>query len=183
MSTGDLIINVLALLIAFVAVTGSTWALLKQQVVVDNEGHASEVEVPLLGRLKTNYPSLIGLLIGVTLAVYVIQRHEPVRGKIELEGNMAMDELPEGWSVFVTAAPKRYLTPLPLGQTVSIDVDDNERYNVIAFALGGIRADGTPVYSVSLTEARRAPEGNKLIFGVSLPGASRPSAAAEQGGD
>jgi hypothetical protein len=44
------------LLIAALAVGGAITALLTQKVVVDQEGHVTEIELPVLGRLKTNYP-------------------------------------------------------------------------------------------------------------------------------
>lgn len=66
------VISLGVLLIGFLICAGSIVALLRQKVVVDEAGHVSQIEIPLLGKLKTNYPSLIGIAIGAVLSYAVL---------------------------------------------------------------------------------------------------------------
>jgi hypothetical protein len=66
---------VLALVVLFVALTtvlGGVVALLKQKVMVDDKGQVTEIEIPLLGKFRSNYPSLAAIVIGALLAYGVL---------------------------------------------------------------------------------------------------------------
>ncbi|GFO81577.1 hypothetical protein [Methyloceanibacter sp.] len=68
MDLSSLILIVGVLIIALVAVLGGVLALLKQKVVVDESGHVTEIEIPLIGRFRSNYPSIVAVAIGAVLA-------------------------------------------------------------------------------------------------------------------
>ena len=68
MDRSSLVLIVCVLLIAFVAAAGGVIALLKQKVVVDESGHVTDIEIPLIGRFRSNYPSIVAVAIGAILA-------------------------------------------------------------------------------------------------------------------
>lgn len=68
MDTGSLILVTGVLVIALVATLGGIIALLTQRVVVDDAGHVTDIEIPLLGRFRSNYPSIAAVVIGALLA-------------------------------------------------------------------------------------------------------------------
>ena len=53
-------------------------ALLKQKTYLDSKtNQPTDVEVPLVGRLKTNYPALVFVFLGFCLAFYVVHKSLP----------------------------------------------------------------------------------------------------------
>jgi hypothetical protein len=47
----------------------------------------TEIEVPLIGKLKTNYPALIFVFLGIVLAFLTFRTsHAPPKEKWEIEG-------------------------------------------------------------------------------------------------
>ena len=61
-------ISLIAIILGFIA-------LLKQKTYVDtNTNKVTEVSLPFLGKFKTNYPSLVFLVIGASLAFFVFDK-------------------------------------------------------------------------------------------------------------
>ena len=54
--SGILFLISFVLVIALICVIGGIYALLRQQIVVDEHGQPSEIELPWFGKIKTNYP-------------------------------------------------------------------------------------------------------------------------------
>jgi hypothetical protein len=52
-------------------------ALLKQKLYVDKDSGETEVEIPFFGKLKSNYPALVFVLLGAALAFYGFQKSFP----------------------------------------------------------------------------------------------------------
>jgi hypothetical protein len=40
-----------------------------------NTGQSTEVDLPLVGKMKTNYPALVFVLVGAMLAIYTLKQH------------------------------------------------------------------------------------------------------------
>ena len=68
MDTSSFVLALVVLLVAIIATVGGVIALFTQKVVVDSAGHVTEIEIPLLGKFKSNYPSLAAVVIGALLA-------------------------------------------------------------------------------------------------------------------
>jgi len=87
-------ISVLTILFGFVAL------LLQKTYLVSDTGRPIEIEIPFLGKFKTNYPALAFLIFGIALAVFTYKNPNPPP-KVEwlITGRFA-DETLEGidWS-------------------------------------------------------------------------------------
>ena len=110
MDTGSLILVILVSLVALVATADGIWALLKQQLVVDQSGNVTEINIPILGSFRSNYPSLGAVAMGVLLAYGVLHVSgikpdtTPLVAKVLLEH--PSDQLES--DVFVGVIPQRY---------------------------------------------------------------------------
>ncbi|HET9068853.1 MAG TPA: hypothetical protein VFN28_09415 [Amaricoccus sp.] len=166
-----------ALFVALVAVVGGLWVLFRQKVVVDEKGAVSEIDIPLVGKLKTNYPSLVAIMLGIALAWSVQSRLDlvvevpttPLNALIDLDGT------PEGSQVFVSAVPQKYLraqstSPSAGDDRITIDVDEPGPYNVVAFIVTGVSPDGLPVYKVVYGPAKFNAEPRSFEFTATLGG-------------
>ena len=60
----------------FLLVVGGLFLLATQKFVTSPEGITS-IKIPLFGRLKTNYPSLVAMFLGASLLVYVVHAVPP----------------------------------------------------------------------------------------------------------
>jgi len=72
MDSSSFVLALVVLLVAVVATLGGVIALLKQKLIVDEAGHVTEIEIPLLGKFRSNYPSLAAVAIGTLLAYGVL---------------------------------------------------------------------------------------------------------------
>lgn len=159
------------LIIAGISVVGGIVALLKQSVVVDESGHVTAVEIPLLGRLTTNYPSLVAIFLGLALAAFVINKITPEPDRIKLLADFDTNGVQAGNHIFVGAIPSKYLrsetATVESSHSYSLDVDRKEEYNVIGFTL--VRGvEGRPVYLLAQGPARMDEEGKAMIFAGSF---------------
>lgn len=161
--------------IALVLCAGGIWALLKQKTVVDKAGNVTEIEIPVLGKLKTNYPSLGAILIGAGLAVFVIERTPAEQDKRSLTARLLIDKTQPNSTVIVAAIPRRYFEPLntfTLGQqsSVSFDVDAADTYSVVAFMPNPVRPDASFSYAVVHGPARLDEASDGFVFENKLIG-------------
>jgi hypothetical protein len=59
-------------------------ALMKQKTYIDTEtNEPTEVEIPIVGKLKTNYPALVFVVIGGVLAAIPWYKECPVKAEVE----------------------------------------------------------------------------------------------------
>jgi hypothetical protein len=73
-------ISLMSILLGFVA-------LLKQKTYVNEKTkEVTEVELPMVGKLKTNYPSLLFLAMGIFLAVFVFNKSYKNKKVWEISG-------------------------------------------------------------------------------------------------
>jgi hypothetical protein len=73
-------------------------ALLAQKIYIAEDGKPTEVELPILGKMRTNYPALIFAFLGVGLLFYGISKCYPPRtirweisGQLETWGRKDLD--------------------------------------------------------------------------------------------
>jgi hypothetical protein len=137
------------LLIAALTAAGGVAALITQKVFVDRDGHVTEIELPLLGKLRTNYPSLVAVALGVALAYMVLNKITlkpemiPITAKILVE-HPGSEISPQ---VFVGVIPQAYhvvknnvTSGTPQEVTVMVRKDDN--YHVVVYTVTGIDENG-----------------------------------------
>ncbi|MDQ7775005.1 MAG: hypothetical protein Q4615_03385 [Paracoccus aminovorans] len=159
------------LIIALASVLGGIIALLKQQVIVDKDGNPSEIELPWFGKIRTNYPSLFALALGIVLAGFVSVRLDPDDKKIRnmpLIATLESDDLPSGSYVMVAAFPQRYALAsselLKDGSgNIELSVDEPGPYTVVALAPTNFE-EGRLIYSVTQGPAELDAEGDRLVF-------------------
>jgi len=144
MDTPSLILALGVLLVALVAAAGGIVALLKQKVVVDKTGHVTEIKIPLLGRFKTNYPSLAAVAIGAVLAYGVLYAQGFHPETIPLTARVLLDHPSERLEsdVFVGVIPQRYEARMANVKTseqkaIQILVDKASHYDVIVYTVTG----------------------------------------------
>ena len=103
--------SVLSIILGFIA-------LLSQKIYLDAETQKpTEIKVAFLGKMKTNYPSLIFVFLGFALIVYLLDQHyqtEPVSWKIS--GGFASEKSDVDWSA-------SRLSVFPCDITTNIDKD------------------------------------------------------------
>lgn len=87
-----LMLYFLSLMIALALVAGGVIFLFKQKTVVNDKGEVTSVEIPILGKIKSNYPSVGICMIGAGLAVYTISRLDPPRDTVELATSFSLLE-------------------------------------------------------------------------------------------
>ncbi|WGH79853.1 hypothetical protein [Jannaschia ovalis] len=153
----------MAMLAAILAIGGGLMVLARQQVVVDEKGHVSQIEIPFFGKLSTNYPSLVAIIAGIALAYATMSRLviEPQIPTLPLSAQVTFEGLAENTPVFVNAVPQRYLrtaTVVGTGETpheMILEVDEPGPYTVIAYTVTGVSPDGRPIFTLTQGPARR----------------------------
>ncbi|WP_126979372.1 hypothetical protein [Frigidibacter oleivorans] len=146
-------VSYLALVTALLISLGGVWALLRQQVVVDANGQPTEIELPFFGKMKTNYPSLVAVLIGAALTSWVVNRIPVEFDKIPLNVDLAVSDAFRNNGLVVGAIPLRYMragTQLASeGGSLTLNVDRPDTYNVVAFVVSGVSPDGRLTYELT----------------------------------
>lgn len=164
----SLILLILVLAIALVSVLGGLIALLKQQVIVDQNGNPTKIELPWFGKIQTNYPSLVAVALGIALAAFVGMKLDvtvQVKG-IPLVATIDTKGVPPGSYVTVVAVPQRYLggtnqTDGDGRATVQFKVDDPDvPYSIVASTPIGF--DGAHI--VAYGQAKPDETGKQLVF-------------------
>lgn len=75
----------------FIMVVGGMWLIWKQKLYIDRETKEPiEIELPLVGKFKTNIPSLVLFVIGFVLCIYPMLKNPPppelqLTGEVENE--------------------------------------------------------------------------------------------------
>lgn len=169
------ILLALVLIIALASVIGGLVALLKQQVVVDKEGNPSEIELPWFGRIRTNYPSLFAIALGIVLAGFVATKLQPTVSikNMPLVATLETEDLPPGSYVSVAAFPQRYLVGssqvFETGKgSLELTVDEPGPYTVVVLALTGFDDEGRPEFAVTQGPAKFDPHSKRLLFSARL---------------
>lgn len=160
-------ISLFTLSIALACVAGGLWALVKQKPVVDENGNLTAVDLPLFGKVQTNYPSLVSIFLGTALCALVVQKSDVTVDQVQLEANMTVGDSLETATLFAGAVPMRYTAPGVLSggdeHRFNIDVDKSGIYNVFAFALVGLE-NNRPVYYGTQGRANWDSDRSMLYF-------------------
>lgn len=110
--------------------------LFRQKTVVDQEGHVTEVEIPLFGKIKSNYPSVGLAIIGAGLCAFAINTTAPdpvvrVTLNAQVRDEIGTHDLP----VQVGVVPQEYFRSGNLGEngqsSFSFGVDAGKDYQVV----------------------------------------------------
>ena len=173
--SGILFLISFVLVIALICVIGGIYALLRQQIVVDEHGQPSEIELPWFGKIKTNYPSLIAVGLGIALATFVASKLEPAPEirNLPLVATLETDNLPPGSYVMVAAFPQRHLKGsqefFQNGRgTMELLVEEPGPYTVVALSPTDLGSDGRLIYTV--TQGPAIFDGGRLSFSGRLTG-------------
>lgn len=76
-------LSILSILLGFIA-------LLTQRIYLDvNTQKPVDIDVPLLGKMKTNYPALVFVFFGFFLAFYVLEKQLPAKEIKEVDWNIS----------------------------------------------------------------------------------------------
>lgn len=109
------------LVLSFLSVILGFVALLNQKIYLDAQTReATEIDVPILGKMKTNYPSLVFVFLGFAMAVAVLVQHgktEPVTWKVS--GQFLSDDREMQWLA-------KDLTVFPCGLQIAMNKDTGE---------------------------------------------------------
>lgn len=172
------LISLGALLFALVCAVGGIWALLVQQPLINDKGK-TEIELPIFGKMKTNAPALIAVLLGSAIVYAVINRVPFESDKIPLIARSSIEGTSPGAAVFVGAIPNRYLqssTVLAPGQEneVRFQVDEPDEYTVIAYTVASVRPDASFDYTVVHGPTRPSDTPPGIVFTGRLSGAGQP---------
>ncbi|TKA96864.1 hypothetical protein FAZ78_09085 [Cereibacter changlensis] len=151
--TAFAILSGFTLLIALLSTIGGLWLMAKQMVVVDASGTVTDVHIPFFGKLRTNYPSLAAVFLGIGLAVFVLGRIPVVTDKVPLSARIATGSQAGNGLIIVGAIPQRYLQSanvLAPGQEteVTFDVDTPGPYSVVAFRVAETDESNRAIYDV-----------------------------------
>lgn len=152
-ASDSLIIAVIALGAAVIAIIGGVVALFKQRVIVDKDSkEVIEIELPGIGKFKTNYPSLGAMGIGMLLVLAVLMWFDVKIEKIPFTATVTVNS-PNSLErktadVFLGVIPQRYRrsqSGVNTGEPVDIEltVDKGEEYDVIVYTPVSIHSNGT----------------------------------------
>lgn len=98
--------------------------LLATQKFVRGENNATEVEIPMFGRIKTNYPSLVAVLLGTFLLYSPLQKLPGEVPKLHIVGQVTQDGQAPKKEILVVLAPAKYKNFTGSNGTIDMDVDN-----------------------------------------------------------
>ncbi len=76
----------------FIMVVGGMWLIWKEKIYVDRETKEPiEIELPIVGKLKTNIPALVLFIIGFVLCIYPMLKNPPLP-ELQLRGEVESDK-------------------------------------------------------------------------------------------
>ncbi len=152
-TSDSLVIAVIALIIAAIIAGGGVIALFTQRVIVDKDSNKFvEITLPLVGKFKTNYPSVGAIAVGALLAFGVLEWFGVEIEKMPFTANVTVrnpdSQVKKTADVFVSVVPQRYRrsqSGVITGDSVDIkiNVDRGEEYDVIVYVPVYTRRDGT----------------------------------------
>lgn len=149
----SIIIGLGVLVLALIAIGGGVWELVTQKVIVDQDSKkVVQIELPGIGKFKTNYPAIGAIVVGALLAFTVVLSYDirkemmPVTATVKVvhEDN---DERKRA-DVFVSMIPQQYKvsrTGVLSGESVSMKlrVNNHSNYDVMAYTPTSVRPDGS----------------------------------------
>lgn len=148
------IVAVFALGIAAMAVIGGIIALVKQRIIVDKDtGQVIDIEIPgLKAKVKTNYPSVMAILLGCGLAGGVLYWFQVKIEKMRLMATVTVSDTHSSADrradIFLNVVPQRYKLSQSGVSTnkpvkLELEVDKGEAYDVLVHTPISTSSDGT----------------------------------------
>src|SRR5262245_61089465 len=131
------ILSLASVIVGAIFGVSSLYLLFRQTPVVDAAGNVTEVELPLFGKLKTNYPSLVAFFIGAFLVWFPLNRwpSPQVVGRIPVSGKITVQGKRTG-GILVGIVPGN-LTPLRDDGSYNVEVLEGEHtYTGVAYCPG-----------------------------------------------
>lgn len=164
-SLGVLLLLILAMVSGIVLIIGGLYILNKQVVIRDSvTGEISEVEVPIFGKIKTNYPSLIAIFFGPTIIFYVVSVLPPLKGEpFPITGSFEADDKSIYDSAAVEIVPQGHSTPLNNDGSFYIKVPKVEDKMPYRAYLTYRNSDGKKGYKKAQVK-QRIEKGNEIGY-------------------
>lgn len=138
------------LVISLGVAMGGVWALIRQKVIVNEQGEVTSVEIPFFGKLKTNYPSLVAIFFGIALAAFVWQRVtvEKVTMPLRVKVTVEHDRVDARNDVFLGVIPQQYHifengVTANSPKEIELDVEQPGDYQVVVYTITGVGSDGS----------------------------------------
>jgi hypothetical protein len=98
--------------------------LLATQKFVRGKNNATEVEIPLFGRIKTNYPSLVAVLLGAFLLYTPLEKLPGQVPKLHIAGQVTQDGQSPKKEILVVLAPAKYKNFTGSNGKIDMEVDN-----------------------------------------------------------
>lgn len=145
-------IAVVALIIAAIAVIGGVCELLYgRRITVDkNTGEVIDIELPIFGKLKTNYPSVGAIFLGLCFGGFVLNWIQVKKEQIPFVATVTInsDDTRQKADVFLGMIPQQFRSQrsgVPVNEPVklTLNVDKNQPYDVITFVPTAILSNGS----------------------------------------
>ena len=168
-------ITILVGLIAFVAVFGGIWLLKQRKFTVNERGKIVkvEVDVPILGKLKTNIPEIAVIFLGIALAAFVHYTESQIAEKMQVTGSISVKNASKAMDVEVAVVPgdhNRHVN-IPLGTTEEITFPvqktQSDHYDAIVQTPSKIERGGVQ-YIIDRVSLDIDPENRTGSFSSSL---------------
>ena len=127
------ILSLLSVAGGFVVVGGGLYLIAHQKNIASPEGNAIEVEIPLLGRIKTNYPAGLALALGVFLILYPLVTWPKAPEKIPISGKITVKGRPSAEGIMIGIVPGT-LGVTNTDGSYTVEVPGGERsYTAVAY--------------------------------------------------
>jgi hypothetical protein len=117
---------------------GSLYILLKQKSVIDQNGQVTEIEIPIFGKLKTNYPALAALFMSALLIWFPLYKFPPppTVNRIPVSGKVTFNGRPSNSGITIGIVPGN-LAALHDDGSYTLEVLDGEHtYTGVAYYKG-----------------------------------------------
>ncbi|ARE39281.1 hypothetical protein RGUI_1140 [Rhodovulum sp. P5] len=136
------------------------------------EGHVTDIEIPLLGKVKSNYPSVIIAFIGAAILIYTVSRVDPEVPTIDLSAAVGVAEGTQTSSlpVIIAAVPQQYLGLTTLDEAgrgkfdFKVERTHDTAYNVVVLQPVEITEDGITRYQSIHGPAEITEDQKHLLF-------------------
>jgi hypothetical protein len=132
-----LLLSLISMAIGFFLGIGAIFLIARQKIISDEKGHIIHVEIPKLGKFKTNYPSAFVLFAGALLTFFPLYQWPQAIDKIPVSGIVTLDgQASEGVMIAIIPGSQKTLTHTDGSYT--LDIFPGERsYTGVAYYRDG----------------------------------------------
>ena len=68
------IVTVIVLLTGLVIIFAGVFLLFREKIFLNEQGNVISITIPWMGKLKTNYPSVVAIFIGAGISIAVLMK-------------------------------------------------------------------------------------------------------------